>query len=161
MKTLLIFLGILTLDVNSDIKVLAEALVKDYQFKEIVYENNIAIQESVGTIIRADNKLVVSISSPFSETYKVDAKNIEHIDHDLNQTQLIPIKSINSSLLNVFLKVDYQELKKLNIDMIDNMFTLNEQNQKVEFFLQNNTLKKINYFDNLDYRHEVILALHD
>ena len=74
MKTLLIFLGILTLDVNSDIKLLAEALVKDYQFKEIVYENNIAIQESVGTIIRADNKLIVSISSPFSETYKVDAK---------------------------------------------------------------------------------------
>ena len=24
-----------------------------------------------------------------------------------------------------------------------------------------NALKKINYFDNLDYRHEVILALHD
>ena len=44
MKTLLIFLGILTLDVNSDIKLLAEALVKDYQFKEIVYENNKAIQ---------------------------------------------------------------------------------------------------------------------
>ena len=65
MKTLLILLGILTLDVNSDIKLLAEALVKDYQFKEIVYENNIAIQESVGTIIRADNKLIVSISSPF------------------------------------------------------------------------------------------------
>ena len=65
MKTLLIFLGILTLDVNSDIKLLAEALVKDYKFKEIVYENNIAIQESVGTLIRADNKLIVSISSPF------------------------------------------------------------------------------------------------
>ena len=80
MKTLLIFLGILTLDVNSDIKLLAEALVKDYQFKEIVYENNKAIQESVGTIVRADNKLIVSISSPFRETYKVDAKNIEHID---------------------------------------------------------------------------------
>jgi hypothetical protein len=64
-------------------------------------------------------------------------------------------------LLNVFLKVDYEDLKELNIDMIDNMFTLNEQNQKVEFFLENNTLKKINYFDNLDYRHEVILALHD
>ena len=45
--------------------------------------------------------------------------------------------------------------------MIDNMFTLNEQNQKVEFFLQNNALKKINYFDNLDYRHEVILTLYD
>ena len=65
MKTLLIFLSILTLDVNSDIKLLAEALVKDYQFKEIVYENNKAIQESVGTIVRADNKLIVSISSPF------------------------------------------------------------------------------------------------
>ncbi len=161
MKTLLIFLGVLTLEVNSDIKLLAEALVKNYQFKEIVYEKNKAIQKSVGTIVRLDNKLVVSISSPFSETYKVDEKNIEHIDHDLDQTQLIPIESINSSLLNVFLKVDYEELKELNIDMIDNMFTLNEQNQKVEFFLENNTLKKINYFDNLDYRHEVILALHD
>ena len=64
-------------------------------------------------------------------------------------------------MLNVFLKVDYEELKDLNIDMIDNMFTLNEQNQKVEFFLQNNALKKINYFDNLDYRHEVILTLYD
>ena len=88
----------------------------------------------MGTIIRADNKLIVSISTPFRETYKVDAKNIEHIDHDLDQTQLIPINSINSSLLNVFLKVDYEELKKLNIDMIDNMFTLNEQNQKLNFF---------------------------
>ena len=33
-------------------------------------------------------------------------------------------ESINSSLLNVFLKVDYEELKELNIDMIDNMFTI-------------------------------------
>ena len=105
--------------------------------------------------------MIVSISSPFRETYKVDANKIEHIDHDLDQTQLIPIKSINSSLLNVFLKVDYEELRELNIDMVDNMFTLNEENQRVEFFLQNNSLKKINYFDNLDYRHEVILTLYE
>ncbi len=161
MKTLLIFLGVLTLDVNSDINLLVEALIKNYQFKEIVYENNKAIQESAGTIIRADKTLIVSISSPFRETYKVDANKIEHIDHDLDQTQLIPIKSINSSLLNVFLKVDYEELRELNIDMVDNMFTLNEENQRVEFFLQNNSLKKINYFDNLDYRHEVILTLYE
>ena len=88
-----------------------EALNKNYLFNEIVYENELAIQKSNGEIIKKMNQFdCFYFKHHLEETYYVDAKNIDHIDHDLDQKQLIPIQSINSSLLNVFLELIMKSL---------------------------------------------------
>ena len=90
--------------INADeLDVLVEALNKNYLFNEIVYENELVIQKSNGEIIKKMNQFEVHINQPFEESYYVSEAEIEHVDHDLDQKQIIPMDAINSPLIKAFL----------------------------------------------------------
>ena len=103
MKIYLILFLLASLNIDADeLDVLFEALNKNYIFNELVYENELAIQKSNGEIIKKTNQFEVHIKQPFEESYYVSETEIDHIDHDLNQKQTIPMNAINSPLIKAF-----------------------------------------------------------
>tara|TARA_B100000614_G_scaffold247199_1_gene253915 strand:- start:286 stop:777 length:492 start_codon:yes stop_codon:yes gene_type:complete len=145
--------------INADeLDVFFEALNKDYLFNEIVYENESAIQKSNGEIIKKMNQFEVHIKQPFEESYYVSETEIDHIDHDLDQKQTIPMDAINSPLIKAFLSPTKAYLNNLDIEIIDNLFLLTTETQTIEFLTKGNQIKKIIFLDNLGYRHEITLA---
>ena len=145
--------------INADeLDVFFEALNKDYLFNEIVYENESAIQKSNGEIIKKMNQFEVHIKQPFEESYYVSETEIDHIDHDLDQKQIIPMDAINSPLIKAFLSPTKAYLNNLDIEIIDNLFLLTTETQTIEFLTKGNQIKKIIFLDNLGYRHEITLA---
>ena len=160
MRTYLILFLLSSFNINADeLDVFFEALNKDYLFNEIVYENELAIQKSNGVIIKKMNQFEVHIKQPFEESYYVSETEINHIDHDLDQKQTIPIEAINSPLIKAFLSPTKTYLKNLNIEIIDNLYLLTTETQTIEFLTKGNQIKKIIFLDNLGYRHEIALAL--
>ena len=100
MRIYLILFLLAPFNIDADeLDVFFTALNKDYLFNEIVYENEFAIQKSNGEIIKKMNQFEVHIKKPFEESYYVSETEIDHIDHDLDQKQTIPMDSINSCLL--------------------------------------------------------------
>ena len=160
MRFYLILFLLSSFNINADeLDVFFEALNKDYLFNEIVYENELAIQKSNGVIIKKMNQFEVHIKQPFEESYYVSETEINHIDHDLDQKQTIPIEAINSPLIKAFLSPTKTYLKNLNIEIIDNLYLLTTETQTIEFLTKGNQIKKIIFLDNLGYRHEIALAL--
>ena len=142
-----------------ELDVFFKALNKDYLFNEIVYENELAIQKSNGEIIKKMNQFEVHIKKPFEESYYVSETEIDHIDHDLDQKQTIPMDAINSPLINAFLSSTKKHLNKLDIEIIDNLYLLRTETQTFEFLTKGDQIKKIIFLDNLGYRHEITLTL--
>ena len=160
MRIYLILFLLSSFNINADeLDVFFEALNKDYLFNEIVYENELAIQKSNGVIIKKMNQFEVHIKQPFEESYYVSETEINHIDHDLDQKQTIPMEAINSPLIKAFLSPTKTYLKNLNIEIIDNLYLLTTETQTIEFLTKGNQIKKIIFLDNLGYRHEIALAL--
>lgn len=160
MKIYQILFLLASLNIDADeLDVLFEALNKNYIFNELVYENELAIQKSNGEIIKKTNQFEVHIKQPFEESYYVSETEIDHIDHDLNQKQTIPMNAINSPLIKAFLSPTKAYLNKLDIEIIDNLYLLTTENQTIEFLTKGNQIKKIIFLDNLGYRHEITLAL--
>ena len=160
MRIYLILFLLSSFNINADeLDVFFEALNKDYFFNEIVYENELAIQKSNGVIIKKMNQFEVHIKQPFEESYYVSETEINHIDHDLDQKQTIPMEAINSPLIKAFLSPTKTYLKNLNIEIIDNLYLLTTETQTIEFLTKGNQIKKIIFLDNLGYRHEIALAL--
>jgi len=160
MRIYLILFLLASFSINGDeLDAFFEALNKDYLFNEIVFENELAIQKSNGEIIKKMNQFEVHINQPFEESYYVSETEIDHIDHDLDQKQTIPIEAINSPLIKAFLSPTKAYLKKLNIEIIDNLYLLNTETQTIEFLTKGNQIKKIIFIDNLGYRHEITLTL--
>ena len=110
-------------------------------------------------LINKTNQFEVHIKQPFEESYYVSETEIDHIDHDLNQKQTIPMNAINSPLIKAFLSPTKAYLNKLDIEIIDNLYLLTTENQAIEFLTKGNQIKKIIFLDNLGYRHEITLAL--
>ena len=121
-------------------------------------ENELAIQKSNGEIIKKMNQFEVHIKQPFEESYYVSETEIDHIDHDLNQKQTIPMDAINSPLIKAFLSSTKKHFNKLDIEIIDNLYLLSTETQTIEFLTKDNHIKKIIFLDNLGYRHEITLA---
>jgi hypothetical protein len=160
MRIYLILFLLTSFSINGDeLDAFFEALNKDYLFNEIVFENELAIQKSNGEIIKKMNQFEVHINQPFEESYYVSETEIDHIDHDLDQKQTIPMEAINSPLIKAFLSPTKAYLKKLNIEIIDNLYLLNTETQTIEFLTKGNQIKKIIFLDNLGYRHEITLTL--
>ena len=142
-----------------ELDVFIAALNKDYLFNEIVYENELAIQKSNGEIIKKMNQFEVHIKKPFEESYYVSETEIDHIDHDLDQKQTIPMDAINSPLIKAFLSSSKKHLNNLDIEIIDNLYLLRTETQTFEFLTKEDQIKKIIFLDNLGYRHEITLTL--
>ena len=142
-----------------ELDVLFEALNKNYIFNEIDYENELAIQKSNGEIIKKMNQFEVHIKKPFEESYYVSETEIDHIDHDLDQKQTIPMDAINSPLIKAFLSSTKKHLNNLDIEIIDNLYLLRTETQTFEFLTKEDQIKKIIFLDNLGYRHEITLTL--
>ena len=160
MRIYLILFLLSSFNINADeLDVFFEALNKDYLFNEIVYKNELAIQKSNGVIIKKMNQFEIHIKQPFEESYYVSETEINHIDHDLDQKQTIPMEAINSPLIKAFLSPTKTYLKNLNIEIIDNLYLLTTETQTIEFLTKGNQIKKIIFLDNLGYRHEIALAL--
>ena len=160
MRTYLILFLLFSFNINADeLDVFFEALNKNYLFNEIVYENELAIQKSNGEIIKKMNQFEVHIKKPFEESYYVSETEIDHIDHDLDQKQTIPMDAINSPLIKAFLSSTKKHLNNLDIEIIDNLYLLRTETQTFEFLTKEDQIKKIIFLDNLGYRHEITLTL--
>jgi outer membrane lipoprotein-sorting protein len=160
MRIYLILFLLAPFNIDADeLDVFFTALNKDYLFNEIVYENEFAIQKSNGEIIKKMNQFEVHIKKPFEESYYVSETEIDHIDHDLDQKQTIPMDAINSPLINAFLSSTKKHLNKLDIEIIDNLYLLRTETQTFEFLTKGDQIKKIIFLDNLGYRHEITLTL--
>ena len=162
MRIYLILFLLAPFNIDADeLDVFIAALNKDYLFNEIVYENELAIQKSNGEIIKKMNQFEVHIKKPFEESYYVSETEIDHIDHDLDQKQTIPMDAINSPLIKAFLSSTKKHLNNLDIEIIDNLYLLRTETQTFEFLTKEDQIKKIIFLDNLGYRHEITLTLKD
>ena len=162
MRIYLILFLLAPFNIDADeLDVFIAALNKDYLFNEIVYENELAIQKSNGEIIKKMNQFEVHIKKPFEESYYVSETEIDHIDHDLDQKQTIPMDAINSPLIKAFLSSSKKHLNNLDIEIIDNLYLLRTETQTFEFLTKGDQIKKIIFLDNLGYRHEITLTLKD
>ena len=160
MRIYLILFLLAPFNIDADeLDVFFAALNKDYLFNEIVYENELAIQKSNGEIIKKMNQFEVHIKKPFEESYYVSETEIDHIDHDLDQKQTIPMDAINSPLIKAFLSSTKKHLNNLDIEIIDNLYLLRTETQTFEFLTKEDQIKKIIFLDNLGYRHEITLTL--
>ena len=160
MRIYLILFLLAPFNIDADeLDVFIAALNKDYLFNEIVYENELAIQKSNGEIIKKMNQFEVHIKKPFEESYYVSETEIDHIDHDLDQKQTIPMDAINSPLIKAFLSSSKKHLNNLDIEIIDNLYLLRTETQSFEFLTKGDQIKKIIFLDNLGYRHEITLTL--
>ena len=143
MRIYLILFLLASFNIDADeLEVFIAALNKDYLFNEIVYENELAIQKSNGEIIKKMNKFEVHIKKPFEESYYVSETEIDHIDHDLDQKQTIPMDAINSPLIKAFLSSTKKHLNNLDIEIIDNLYLLRTETQTFEFLTKEDQIKK-------------------
>tara|TARA_B100000029_G_scaffold511626_1_gene606186 strand:+ start:7536 stop:8030 length:495 start_codon:yes stop_codon:yes gene_type:complete len=135
------------------------AMNMDYSFEEIIYDDEIPIQISQGTIRRLDSSIVINIYSDFSEEYIINSTSILITDKDLNQTQEITLDQIHNPVIEILVNGIKSQSDQYGYELIDNFLIITNDRYKAELKFDNDYLTKITYVDDFNYKHVIKLKV--
>ena len=149
------------IEANISIEHLNNELKKDYSFVErSLNQSDLKIESSQGKIIFDQSGISVVVMSPFEENYRIEGSTMEIYDVYLDQKQLVDIRASENFFLDILMNgikensAEYQV--SINTNSID--IIASDENNTVNFFFNENSLKLIKYKDSIGVEHGIELT---
>lgn len=136
-------------------------LKKNYSFVErSLNKTDLKINSSSGEILFDKDGISVNIFSPYEEKYRIVDNTLQIYDVFLDQTQIIPLETIDNLFLNILVhgvdeKSNQYIVKFPNFSSIE--IDPKEPNEPIKFFFLEKKLKRIHFIDSIGIEHGIEL----
>ena len=149
------------IEANISVEHLNNELKKDYSFVErSLNQSDLKIESSQGKIIFDQSGISVVVMSPFEENYRIEGSTMEIYDVYLDQKQVMDITTGEHFFLDILMNgivensAEYQvSINANSIDIISS-----DENNTVNFFFNENSLRLIKYKDSIGVEHGIELT---
>ena len=149
------------IEANISVEHLNNELKKDYSFVErSLNQSDLKIESSQGKIIFDQSGISVVVTSPFKENYRIEGSTMEIYDVYLDQKQVVDIRTSENFFLDILMNgivensAEYQV--SINANSID--IIASDENNTVNFFFNENSLRLIKYKDSIGVEHGIELT---
>ena len=149
------------IEANISVEHLNNELKKDYSFVErSLNQSDLKIESSQGKIIFDQSGISVVVMSPFEENYRIEGSTMEIYDVYLDQKQVVDIRTSENFFLDILMNgikensAEYQV--SINTNSID--IIASDENNTVNFFFNENSLRLIKYKDSVGVEHGIELT---
>ena len=149
------------IEANISLEHLNNELKKDYSFVErSLNQSDLKIDSSQGKIIFDQSGISVVVISPFKENYRIEGTTMEIYDVYLDQKQVVDIRTSENFFLHILMNGIVENSDKYQVSINTNSIDIiaSDENNKVNFFFNENSLKLIKYKDSIGVEHGIELT---
>ena len=149
------------IEANISIEHLNNELKKDYSFVErSLNQSDLKIESSQGKIIFDQSGISVFVMSPFVENYRIEGSTMEIYDVYLDQKQVLDIRTGENFFLDILMNGIVENSDKYQVSINTNSIDIiaSDENNTVNFFFNENSLKLIKYKDSIGVEHGIELT---
>ena len=149
------------IEANISIEHLNNELKKDYSFVErSLNQSDLKIESSQGKIIFDQSGISVVVISPFKENYRIEGTTMEIYDVYLDQKQVVDIRTSENFFLHILMNDIVENSDKYQVSINTNSIDIiaSDENNTVNFFFNENSLKLIKYKDSIGVEHGIELT---
>ena len=149
------------IEANISIEHLNNELKKDYSFVErSLNQSDLKIESSQGKIIFDQSGISVLVTSPFEENYRIEGSTMEIYDVYLDQKQLVDIRASENFFLDVLMNGIVENSTEYEVSINTNSIDIiaSDENNTVNFFFNENSLRLIKYKDSIGVEHGIELT---
>lgn len=146
---------------NISVEHLNNELKKDYSFVErSLNQSDLKIESSQGKIIFDQSGISVVVISPFEENYRIEGSTMEIYDVFLDQKQVVDIRTSENFFLHILMNgiVENSDEYKVSINPNSIDIIASDENNTVNFFFNENSLRLIKYKDSIGVEHGIELT---
>ena len=149
------------IEANISVEHLNNELKKDYSFVErSLNQSDLKIESSQGKIIFDQSGISVVVTSPFEENYRIEGSTMEIYDVYLDQKQLVDIQTSENFFLDILMNGIVENSAEYQVSINTNSIDIiaSDENNTVNFFFNENSLKLIKYKDSIGVEHGIELT---
>ena len=149
------------IEANISVELLNNELKKDYSFVErSLSQSDLRIESSQGKIIFDQSGISVIVISPFKENYRIEGSTMEIYDVYLDQMQVVDIRTSDNFFLNILMNGIVENSDEYQVFINTNSINIiaSDENNTVNFFFNENSLKLIKYKDSIGVEHGIELT---
>ena len=149
------------IEANISVEHLNNELKKDYSFIErSLNQSDLKIESSQGKIIFDQSGISVVVTSPFEENYRIEGSTMEIYDVYLDQMQVVDIRTSENFFLNILMNGIMENSDEYQVSINTNSIDIiaSDENNTVNFFFNENSLKLIKYKDSIGVEHGIELT---
>ena len=149
------------IEANISVEHLNNELKKDYSFIErSLNQSDLKIESSQGKIIFDQSGISVVVMSPFEENYRIEGSTMEIYDVYLDQKQVMDITTGEHFFLDILMNGIVENSAEYQVSINTNSIDIiaSDENNKVNFFFNENSLRLIKYKDSIGVEHGIELT---
>ena len=149
------------IEANISVDHLNNELKKDYSFVErSLNQSDLKIESSQGKITFDQAGISVVIMSPFEENYRIEGSTMEIYDVYLDQKQVVDIRTSENFFLNILMNGILENSDEYQVSINPNSIDIigRDENNAVNFFFHENSLRLIKYKDSIGIEHAIELS---
>ena len=149
------------IEANISIEHLNNELKKDYSFVErSLNQSDLKIESSQGKIIFDQSGISVVVTSPFEENYRIEGSTMEIYDVYLDQKQSVDIRTDENFFLDILMNGIVENSAEYQVSINTNSIDIiaSDENNTVNFFFNENSLRLIKYKDSIGVEHGIELT---
>ena len=149
------------IEANISIEHLNNELKKDYSFIErSLNQSDLKIESSQGKIIFDQSVISVVVTSPFEENYRIEGSTMEIYDVYLDHKQVMDITTGDHFFLDILMNGIVENSAEYQVSINTNSIDIiaSDENNKVNFFFNENSLRLIKYKDSIGVEHGIELT---
>ena len=149
------------IEANISVEHLNNELKKDYSFVErSLNQSDLKIESSQGKIIFDQSGISVVVMSPFEENYRIEGSTMEIYDVYLDQKQLVDIRTNENFFLDILMNDIVENSDEYQVSINTNSIDIisSDENNTVNFFFNENSLRLIKYKDSIGVEHGIELT---
>ena len=150
------------IEANISVEHLNNELKKDYSFIErSLNQSDLKIESSQGKIIFDQSGILVVVTSPFEENYRIEGSTMEIYDVYLDQMQVVDIRTSENFFLNILMNGIMENSDEYQVSINTNSIDIiaSDENNTVNFFFdENSLLRLIKYKDSIGVEHGIELT---
>ena len=149
------------IEANISVEHLNNELKKDYSFVErSLNQSDLKIESSQGKIIFDQSGISVVVMSPFEENYRIEGSTMEIYDVYLDQKQVMDITTGEHFFLDILMNGIVENSAEYQVSINTNSIDIiaSDENNTVNFFFNENSLRLIKYKDSIGVEHGIELT---
>lgn len=149
------------IEANISVEHLNNELKKDYSFVErSLNQSDLKIESSQGKIIFDQSGISVVVMSPFEENYRIEDSTMEIYDVYLDQKQVVDIRTSENFFLDILMNGIVENSAEYQVSINTNSIDIiaSDENNTVNFFFNENSLRLIKYKDSVGVEHGIELT---
>ena len=149
------------IEANISVEHLNNELKKDYSFVErSLNQSDLKIESSQGKIIFDQSGISVVVMSPFEENYRIEGSTMEIYDVYLDQKQVVDIRTSENFFLDILMNGIVENSAEYQVSINTNSIDIiaSDENNTVNFFFNENSLRLIKYKDSIGVEHGIELT---